>query len=525
MADQTPRWRWRRPREGGEGELLDELEQTLLADGEDWRRLEPSTARLMAYTRSVAGTALMESESTTRESREPALSGGVVTSAHEPSPVSRSGSPGSSSRAASRWISLAAACLIVVLGASLFAFFGTYRPSGSTGRRGSSTAGPDTPTTISTPTTASIARQTATLPAQTHLSLPTGSYLSAISFSSAQDGWVGGGIRVDDVPGADWSVAKAFLAHYHQGTWTTYPQTFARASIEQISMLSADEGWAVAQQNFDPATNTQGATFLLHYTGGQWHEINDPAFTNFFSESLVMRSPTFGYATGAIHIQNNTTPEHGAIALLENGSWRMLQTPFGNGDAQVVMFTPDDGYALGVANGLNGFYHYSHGTWVSMPAPIGTPISFTMPAPNNAWAAGISCANTTCTLSTAHWDGASWMSLPPIRVPSTGSHDIHMLYSFATITGQYWLGLAYENDAIPSSQRQYTTLLYSYTSGEWQPISLPVAHAMLATSGVALATSSWDGAGGTWTVAVSENPGVNYVLYTQGGAWQVYGQG
>jgi hypothetical protein len=385
---------------------------------------------------------------------------------------------------------------------------------------------------MSTPTTTSIVRQTATLPAQTHLSLPAGGYLSAISFSSAQDGWVGGGIRVEDVPGANWSAAKAFLVRYHQGTWTTYPQTFAQASIKQISMFSAGEGWAVAQHNFDPATNTQGTTFLLHYIGGRWHELDDPAIANFFSDSLVMRSPTFGYATGVIHIQTDSTPEHEVIALLENGSWRMLQTPFGNGDAQVVMFTPNDGYALGVANGLNGFYHYSNGTWASVPEPLGTPMSFTMPAPNNAWAAGISCVNTAtpsvfqpCTLSAVHWDGASWTPLPPIHVSSTRYYDSRLLYSFATLAGPYWLSLTYENDAIPSSQRQYTTLLYRYDGGQWQPVSLPVAHARLATSGIALATSSWDGNGGTWTVAVSENPSVNYVLYTQGGAWQVYGQG
>lgn len=520
MSDQTPRWQ--NPRADGEGELpaaLAELEQTLLADGEDWRSSEPSTARLAAHVRSLAGTALMDSVTTTRES-------------HELSPVSRSGPRGRFSRAASRWTSLAAACLIVALGASLFALFGTHRSSISTGQHGSPTARPATPTVVSTPTIAPIALQTATLPAQTHLSLPAGGYLSAISFSSAQDGWVGGGIRVEDVPGANWSAAKAFLVRYHQGKWTTYPQTFAQASIKQISLFSADEGWAVAQHNFDLVTNTQGTTFLLHYTEGQWHEIDDPAFANFFSDSLVMRSPTFGYATGAIHIQTDTTPEHEVIALLENDSWRMLQTPFGSDDAHVVMFTPDDGYALGVANGLNGFYHYNHGTWVSMPAPIGTPTSFTMPAPNNAWAAGISCVNKAtpsvfqgCTLSAAHWDGTSWTPLPPIRVSDTRYYDSQLLYSFATVTGQYWLGLAYENDAIPSSQRQYTTLLYRYASGQWQPVSLPVAHAMLATSGVGLATSSWDGKGGTWTIAVSENPSVNYVLYTQGDVWQVYGQG
>lgn len=527
MSDQTPRRQ--RPRAGGEGDLptaLAELEQTLLADGEGWRRAEPSTARLAAHVRSLAGTALTEPVRTTRERRASALSGAVVT------PASRGISPSRSSRAASRWISFAAACLIVALGASLFAFFGTHRPSGSTLRHASATAAPATPTAISTPTVASFAHQIAPLPAQTHLSLPTGGYLSAISFSSAQDGWVGGGVRVEDVPGANWSDARAFLAHYHQGAWITYPQTFAQASIEYISMFSANEGWAIAQHNFDPATNTQGATFLLHYTGGQWHENDDPAFANFFADSLVMRTPTFGYATGAIHLQTDATPEHEVIALLENGSWRMLQTPFGNGDVQIVMFAPDDGYALGVANGVNGFYHYSHGTWDSMPAPSGAPTSFTMPAPNNAWAAGISCVNTgtpnsvqPCTFSATHWDGASWKPLPPIRVSSGRYQDNRLLYSFATVAGQYWLGLADENDAIPSSQRQYTTLLYSYVSGAWQPVSLPVAHAMLATSGSALATSSWDGNGGTWTVAMSENPNVNYVLYTQGGAWQVYGQG
>lgn len=518
MSDQTPPGR--RLHTGDEGELpaaQTELEQILLADGQNWRRSEPSTARLAAHVRSLPGTALMESVSLGRDSHEPVTSGVVDTSDHKPSLDPRSTSQGRYSRAASRWASLSAACLIVVLGASLFAFLGTHRPFTSTGQS-------DTPTAMTT--------TSAAMPAQTHLALPVGGYLSAISFSSAQDGWIGGGIRVEDVPGANWSAAKAFLVRYHQGTWTTYPQTFARASIEQISMLSANEGWAIAQHNFDPATNTQGDTFLLHYTGGHWHEIDDSAFANFFSDSLVMRSPTFGYATGTIHRQTDTMPEHEVIALLVNGSWQMLQTPFGSGDAQIVMFAPDDGYALGVANGLNGFYHYSHGAWEPLPAPMDAPMSFTMPAPNNAWAAHISCENTgtpstfqMCILSAAHWNGTSWTALSPIYVSSVGHLDSLPLYSFATVAGQYWLGLAYDNDSIPSSQRQYTTLLYSYDSGQWHPISLPVTHARLATSGVALATSSWDGNDGTWTIATSENPSLNYVLYTQGDTWQVYGQG
>lgn len=532
MSDQTPYWQ--RQNTGGEGELpaaLTDLEHILLADGEDWRRSDLSTSRLAAYVRSLADAkaALMTSVSAAQGSREPTLTDIDVSSTYQPSPLSRSGSLGRSSPTASRWTSLAAACLIVVLGASFFALLSTHPLSGPTGQHGSATAGSATPAVTGTPT---IARQTATLPAQTHLALPAGGYLSAISFSSAQDGWVGGGIRVDDVPGANWSVAKAYLVHYHQGAWTTYPQTFAQASIEQISMLSVDEGWAIAQHNFDPATNTQGTTFLLHYSGGQWREIDDPAFANLVPDSLMMRSPIFGYATGAVVIQSDPNSAHEVVLLLMNGQWHRLQTPFLQGQAQIVMFTPDDGYALGVADGLSGFYHYSNGTWASMPTPISTMSSFTMPAPNNAWAAGLSCVKTAtptpyqaCAISASHWDGASWTQLPPISVSGTGYYDNRLLYSFATIVGQYWVGLSFDNGGQNPSQRQYTTLLYRYVSGQWQRVLLPLAHTMLVNLGAAMGPSSWDGYGGTWTIAWSENPNVNYVLYTQGGAWQVYGQG
>lgn len=423
-----------------------------------------------------------------------------------------------------------AALLLIALGGSVFAVFAAQRPG-----PGTTLTRPTTPAGTPTPTAPAITRVLAPQPQNPRLPVLTNAYVQSISLSSASDGWAGGGVRIPDVGGADWSQAQTYLAHYHNGAWTRSAETYRGAAITAVSMVSADEGWAIGATNWDQATNTNGHDVLLHYTGGHWHNLGTFVPQGVFLTDMHMNAAGWGYATGSataslpgqLYTQQNVL----VIAVSQGGSWHVIQTTFEAYASFAVMVSPDEGWVVGTdleRNGATGFFHYTHGSWnqvslISFDAYSKVAMSsLTMASPQDMWASGTACTPMgvplDCHLLTYHFDGTSWQAVAP---PDTSSVDWsqtpELIQIFSDETGAAWLSFSEENTAVPPAQRQYDLVLYHYARGEWVPETLPVAH-------LTLVSFASDQNGGTWAVGATQNPYASYVFYTQGdGAWRVYG--
>ncbi|HEX9036058.1 MAG TPA: hypothetical protein VF808_03620 [Ktedonobacterales bacterium] len=172
--------------------------------------------------------------------------------------------PASNQRPQSRWsgpLALVATILLVAMAASLFALLRT----GAAGT-GSGHASPR-----ATPTPAFM-RIIAPKPVDTKLPINRGEYLQGISFSSALDGWAVGGVIVPDQVNAANVSTHAVFIHYHDGVWSVAPDSFPNLSLNDVSMVSESEGWAVGQLDVQPNATTPGGNYtgavLLHYSGG-----------------------------------------------------------------------------------------------------------------------------------------------------------------------------------------------------------------------------------------------------------------
>jgi len=438
--------------------------------------------------------------------------------------------PSPAARSMHRWLSAVAALLLIALGASVFGVFAAHRPSS-----GTTLVHPTaTPTSTPTPTVPPITRVLAPQPQNTRLPLPPNGAIGSLSFSSATDGWAGGSILIPDVQGADWSASQGYLVHYHNGQWTRSAETYPRARIAAVSMVSTDEGWAIGATDWDPVTNANGHDFLLHYTGGHWHNLGAFVPQDTFLTELHMSGAGWGYATGSADVPipgQSSVKAVLVIAVYQAGTWRVIQTSFPAYSTFAVMVSPDEGWAAGPDDrGLSELYHYLRGTWTSVTLLDGVAYGLSMASPQDIWALGVKCMlNPTpsavypngqlCLLNPSHFDGTTWSLAPspdPLTLPAQNSVDTYEM--FADETGAAWIAImsTVQNPASPNAS-QYTSELYRFANGHWSSVVLPV-------SNVSLPSVVSDHNGGTWALAYGIHPDKGYCLYYDGAAWRVYGR-
>lgn len=435
----------------------------------------------------------------------------------------------SSTTSAHRWFSAVAALLLIALSASVFGVFAAHRlnpgmtVSHSTERPG-----------IPTPTAPAITRIVAPQPQNTRLSLPTDGAISSLSFSSATDGWAGGNILISDVQGADWPKAQGYFVRYHEGQWTRSSETYPGAGIVAISMVSADEGWAIGATNWDQATNTNGHDFLLHYTGDHWHNLGTFVPQDTLLTDLHMSGAGWGYATGSANVSvpgQSSVEQVLAIAVYQAGTWRMIQTSFQAFSTHAVMVSPDEGWAAVEDEHRSGvIYHYQHGTWTSVAVMDGDAYGLSMASPQDIWALGVKCEPTTtpsphspsaqlCVLNPYHFDGSTWSRmLSPDPMTILTLRSVGGYYLAADETGAAWIAIVRTaQDPKSPNMWQYTSDLYRFASGHWSRLALPVPNVNV-TSIVS------DHSGGTWALALGVHPDKGYCLYYDGTIWHVYGR-
>ncbi len=162
---------------------------------------------------------------------------------------------------------------------------------------------------------------------------PTSNHINALVMTDTDNGW---------------AVARAtvgydkILLRYTAGAWQVYTTTLATNTLNDIQMLSPDEGYAV------------GNSLIAKWDGSDWTSmpISGPA-TMFYG--VHMLSGQEGWAVGS----------SGRIFHLAGGQWTQQPTPPAPRDLRTVhMDLSEHGWAGGGYFGIGVFFEYTGGIWV-----------------------------------------------------------------------------------------------------------------------------------------------------------------
>ncbi|MFL5732371.1 MAG: WD40/YVTN/BNR-like repeat-containing protein [Chloroflexia bacterium] len=179
-------------------------------------------------------------------------------------------------------------------------------------------------------------------------------------------------------PDEGWAIADenegAAIFHYSGGSWTevSLPHDLKVNALRDISMASTDEGWSVGD-----------GTTLLHYSKGTWSKVGTPAGVDgdLYMASVQMLSPSEGWVIGKA--------AHGGASTLihyNNGKWASVPNPTSEILMRLYFDSPEDGWAVGY-NGT--VLHYTKGAWQRFTSPTTNVLSSVhMLSPTEGWMAG-----------------------------------------------------------------------------------------------------------------------------------------
>lgn len=188
--------------------------------------------------------------------------------------------------------------------------------------------------------------------------------LSSIAMVSASDGWAFGGEWSRPTPGSTSGTgppstylhSTCLVLHYNGIAWSRH-QSSACVEATGISMLSANEGWAV------------GDNTILHYTRGDWHvdTTYGPSRKSVRLESMAMVSPDEGWAVGS-------ADTHALVLHYAHGHWAPVGVAGLASDSVsalrgIAMVSAQEGWAVGSepqppsSEETTLLLHYTKGQW------------------------------------------------------------------------------------------------------------------------------------------------------------------
>jgi hypothetical protein len=192
--------------------------------------------------------------------------------------------------------------------------------------------------------------------------------LFGLSAVSADEAWIVGTDYGSDL--------KTLFAHYRDGAWSLWPQTFPGVA-ERFTMLSPSDGWA-----FDSGG---GPTLLLHYDGTTWASV---AMRDWTDQRIDLFPTVFSVSPGVLWFPAAQGYGDAAKSLFEQysgGQWRQITWPFSDVHGyplRLVSVSTGELWGIGTYNHQEGcpplattevpqgvFLHYQQGTWTREVLP------------------------------------------------------------------------------------------------------------------------------------------------------------
>lgn len=170
------------------------------------------------------------------------------------------------------------------------------------------------------------------------------------------------------------SALTTLFAHYVNGAWSIWPQTFPGVT-ERISMISSTDGWA-----FDSSSNP-GDAGLLRFNGAAWAPV--PAPPGWTSAHRYINSDVYTAPDGATWFTGLSSENTVALEQYANGRWSQVAWPYanveldtlsadGSGDLWGIGDIPHvEGCAPGLVTAVpqGVFVRLSHGRWSRQVLP------------------------------------------------------------------------------------------------------------------------------------------------------------
>ncbi len=342
---------------------------------------------------------------------------------------------------------------------------------------GQSTAAGAPPTFV-VPTAPSAA----TCDMATQWNVPAGNVaLDDLAVVAPGEGWAVGALTAQ--LGVGGSAPTGVIYHLTQGQWLRLPQTYPGAGLSTIAMDSPDDGWAASTS----AITGQGDhALVLHYTGGQWRQVDIPALDK------VLKGPpgTFGGSIQWISIQmfgpdagwmfawtniprdlhNPASRAEVVVLRYEHGAWTQIPAPSVDPTTELFSLSAVSGseaWIVGTDYGPSTlttlFAHYVNGAWSVWPTTFsGVTERLTMISPSDGWAFGSDANGESAPL---HFDGASWA---PVATPADWASQRLVLlpYVYPVAPGKTWFSVISRGGA---------ALIAQYANGQWRQVAWPYA--------------------------------------------------
>ena len=289
---------------------------------------------------------------------------------------------------------------------------------------------------------------------------------NAVALTSPTSGWAVGGIYAP----TDDTVQQSVIAQFKDCRWSSAGPTLPGIRLTSITMTSPDDGWIIGT-NADASSSV-----LLHLVAGRWQLVTNPVLqaANAYFGELSMLSATEGWIIADLAKSASGVPNQ-ILLHLHDGVWSAITTPFFAVYAIMAM-SPDNVWIAAssteVAAQTSTLFHYQQGRWTSVSAPAGMRIyDLHRNGPDDAWATGQVAVPRPYDLSPAllHFNGTTWspVALVGLQNPTCSSctQELQMLSA-----DEGWaVGKVSEG---PAAENQ-VTLLQHYVAGTWKPVSLP----------------------------------------------------
>jgi photosystem II stability/assembly factor-like uncharacterized protein len=252
--------------------------------------------------------------------------------------------------------------------------------------------------------------------------------------------------------GEGWAAGGNAILHYSNGRWAvdTLDHSGQLEMLNAITMVSADEGWAVGAAGDDQATPH---ALILHYLHGRWTQANvrdDVSHVTLRAISMSARDD--GWIVGSDYAGAET----GVALHYSGGEWKRVDVGVPGPLYGISPLAADDVWAVGAASPGTGpgfILHYSHGAWRVVPSPTPNILhAITMRSPSEGWIGGDGAA-------VLHYDGARWTQVSP-TIHGVGLLSVSVMGAEGWATG--WAG--------------GSSVLLHYRNGAWTPYVFPTTN-------------------------------------------------
>lgn len=321
--------------------------------------------------------------------------------------------------------------------------------------------------------------------------------LEDLDMLSAQEGWAIGRV----LPALGRPTAGTVVLRYTEGQWVQaeyLPDVF----LLSIHMVGENEGWAVG---YTPNVSRAGQEYgrgtglIMHYEGGKWQEQPlppaDPEKQNTSLTSVYMLSTQEGWATGIYLGERGRSLLH-----YKGGEWQyedIVKPPGGDllplAVRDVTMVNPDLGWAVGDFNILK----YEEGKWTPVLYKVeGYTDRYESPT-KAAFILGVSALTPDEGWAVArgavlHYTGGKWT----IEAGSTLNGDeqpieLKGLLDVQMLSADDVWAVGAENPKKTGNLVDEKSVIVHYTQGEWRRVEHPVLDGRLSAIDMVSPQEGW----------------------------------